>query len=453
MSKKELKIQHPDLNYNIIDVVSKIHPEGSSKYLPLLIKEFKRKNTEWTKTYFDDFQYYIERIKDNLKFRDEELSKLGYVDIKMLYEISTLLNNIVETEVLERHHEHHVNNRLENSDISTYKTIKDLINEVKKADFKSISNEQRKFIHVVFEDDKWLVIKPMTFESSLKYGASTKWCTASKNNPYHFYRYTKNGNLYYVMNKKEIYKCAFYFEKSESIENNISFQLYNEEDERIDTSMLNIDRDVIMLIIEDSKKYKSNYQFISETYPEIIPLLEKLNNDIDGPMAVMGHPEIPHRVHDYYETMEEPEGIMEEPEGIMGEPEGIMGEPMNTEFLLSAPNRETNIDVPTNMNSETFYPERLQREYETINDEIYEKRLSILEKQLKHSLNTSWFSRMKRKIFGSKLIFVGLPKNMVPEHREHDILSKLHNTVLEWDIKYRCVFYLSSENNLVINKV
>ena len=45
MSKKELKIQHPDLNYNIIDVVSKIHPEGSSKYLPLLIKEFKRKNT------------------------------------------------------------------------------------------------------------------------------------------------------------------------------------------------------------------------------------------------------------------------------------------------------------------------------------------------------------------------------------------------------------------------
>ena len=156
------------------------------KYLPLLIKEFKRKNTELTKTYFDDFQYYIERIKDNLKFRDEELSKLGYVDIKMLYEISTLLNNIVETEILERHHEHHVNNRLENSDISTYKTIKDLINEVKKADFKSISNEQRKFIHVVFEDDKWLVIKPMTFESSLKYGASTKWCTASKNNPYHF---------------------------------------------------------------------------------------------------------------------------------------------------------------------------------------------------------------------------------------------------------------------------
>jgi len=435
MSKKELKNQHPDLNYNIIDIVSRIHPEGSSKYLHLLIKEFKSKNIELSKKHNCDFEYYLEYTKKNLKFPDEELSKLGYIDIRILYEISTLLNDIIDIEILERHHEHHVNNRLENSDISTYNTIKDLINEVKKADFKSISNEQRKFIHVVFENDKWLIIKPLTFESSLKYGASTKWCTASKNNPYHFYRYTKNGNLYYVMNKEEIYKCAFYFGQEESDEMGINFHLYNEEDKRIDTAMLNIDRDIIMLIIEDSKKYKSNYQFISETYPEIIPLLEKLNTDIDGPinLEVEQQPDIPYPIYGHDAPMVEP--IYD----------GIMGE-----IMEERPNTETNIDEVTNRE---FHHQTLQREYETINDEIYGKRVSIIEKQLKHSLNTSWFSRLKQRIFGSKLVFIGVPKNIIPESKEHDTLSRLHNTVLEWDIKYHCIFYLSGENNLVINKI
>lgn len=416
MSKKDLKNQHPDLNYNVIDVMSQIHPEGSSKYLTLLIKEYKIKNKEWCKNFYDDYNYYLETLKNWTNLNNEELSKIGYIDAKIMHELFNSITSIIDLESLKRHHEHHINNRLENPDISTYKSIQDLINEVKKADFKLINSEKRTFVHTVFEDEKWLVIKPLTFESSLKYGASTKWCTASKNNPYHFYRYTRNGNLYYLINKKDIYKCAMYFNTSENSKN--VFELYNEEDDRTDTSILNIDRYVIKHIMEDSQNNKNNYQFISDTYPELIPELEKIINEQKVSEYYIN---TPNYVHDDEVPMTQAEQLLEELE-------------MEAEHTMEVGNS-------------------LQNEYDSINEEIYEKRLSILEKQLKHSLNITWFSRLKRRIFGSKLIFVGLPKNMVPEYKEQEVLSKLHNTVLEWDIKYRCIFYMTSENNLVINKV
>ena len=68
----------------------------------------------------------------------------------------------------------------------------------------TVTNIQKlleKEVQKIVEEDEWLVVRPLTVESSLTYGAGTKWCTASRHNKEYFYRYSRNGVLFYVINK------------------------------------------------------------------------------------------------------------------------------------------------------------------------------------------------------------------------------------------------------------
>lgn len=80
--------------------------------------------------------------------------------------------------------------------------------------------EEKSFIReehcdVILENDNYILVHPKTFRGSLKYGASTKWCTASKSSPSTFDRYVKDGVLAYLIDKTEskgskYNKIAFY---------------------------------------------------------------------------------------------------------------------------------------------------------------------------------------------------------------------------------------------------
>ena len=109
-----------------------------------------------------------------------------------------------------------------------------------------------------------MVIRPLTYESSLKYGAHTKWCTAAKNNPYQFFRYTKEGVLVYCINKETGYKLAFHMFKDGNKFYDISF--WNSIDERIDSLSAEIDFDVYQLIknIYTSSETKTNKELGGE---------------------------------------------------------------------------------------------------------------------------------------------------------------------------------------------
>lgn len=69
-------------------------------------------------------------------------------------------------------------------------------------------------VDVLMENDDFILVKPKTHRGSLKYGANTRWCTASKQNPGTFSNYVRNGILIYL-NRKKIRgnkwdKVAFY---------------------------------------------------------------------------------------------------------------------------------------------------------------------------------------------------------------------------------------------------
>lgn len=87
-------------------------------------------------------------------------------------------------------------------------------------------------IIVINETDDYLLLFPKTHTGSLKYGASTRWCTASKSNESTFNTY-KRGCLAYLIDKRggkttNYSKLAFYGEYSMSF--NESYAIYMAND-------------------------------------------------------------------------------------------------------------------------------------------------------------------------------------------------------------------------------
>jgi hypothetical protein len=83
------------------------------------------------------------------------------------------------------------------ADLSLLKYVIDKAEQIK--DEKTFIREDHAV--VLLENDKYLLIQPTTHRGSLKYGAGTKWCTAGKNDPNTFNRYSKTGFLVYLIDK------------------------------------------------------------------------------------------------------------------------------------------------------------------------------------------------------------------------------------------------------------
>jgi hypothetical protein len=95
--------------------------------------------------------------------------------------------------------------------------------------------------NVLYEDDELIMVSPKTHRGSLKYGAGTTWCTASKSNPNTFQNYAKNGCLVYLIDKtesktKNFQKIAFYNNSGHSLSGEIS--IYSQNDNETNESRL-----------------------------------------------------------------------------------------------------------------------------------------------------------------------------------------------------------------------
>lgn len=86
--------------------------------------------------------------------------------------------------------------------------LKNLVTEV------SVKPDERVKI---YQDERILVVAPLTHRSSCKYGANTPWCVAVASNDEHYKEYTENGILIYFIikspypeSKIQEYKFAYY---------------------------------------------------------------------------------------------------------------------------------------------------------------------------------------------------------------------------------------------------
>lgn len=150
---------------------------------------------------------------------------------------------------------------LAKSDIFQYKTIGELQSELD-----AYANRQRrnyKKIHganVVYESPKYLVVNPLSFESSCYYGKGTKWCTSGRDSSETFNKYNKDGKLFYILDKTlpssdPNYKIGI----SRKFDGDESF--YDSQDKTIDVKNPNINQNPELRNILDKITNYINTEF------------------------------------------------------------------------------------------------------------------------------------------------------------------------------------------------
>jgi len=87
------------------------------------------------------------------------------------------------------------------TDLYQYKSANELENAIEE-----FQKRQRRVVkkvkggNVVYEDDRFFIVNPLTHDASCYYGKGTKWCTASESQT-HFNATNEDGKLFYVIDK------------------------------------------------------------------------------------------------------------------------------------------------------------------------------------------------------------------------------------------------------------
>ena len=272
----ELKKQHKDLALNDLDLMKMVMPDQAIKYVEVLAKLAKSKYKEITAAHDGE---------DNL--RTACLSALaGWgIDYNYLETLETpvlwMLWNRMETLLGQNNFKlfikfANLNERglISNNDVTSYKSFNEIEQAVSLAEIKLIDKELEKQIIKVHEDDEWLLLKPLSLEASMKYGASTKWCTTSEGGKY-FANYSKWGILIYCLNKKTGYKFASFKNLDRDRDNEFSF--WNPADSKIDPlDTMEIPTEILAII-----RKEVNTNSVPNTYYMDVAAKEKLNQYIE----------------------------------------------------------------------------------------------------------------------------------------------------------------------------
>jgi len=228
MGKKDLKLQHKDLQIDIIDLLSELDPSKTNKFLILLIKKFKEEITS-----------FKSHIKEELKY------VIGSENLKALKDFNTHLEN----------------NRTKIKDISLLNDFADLHEQLVFAEIKLKKNDLKKEIKIIYKDDEWLILKPLSYESSKIYGAGTKWCTSSRNENTPFYRYSNDGILLYVikLGTNEKFGVHWYLEKEKGVE----MSWWDSEDRKVDSMTLKLPSKITQIVLDHFLEHKkpNSYYF------------------------------------------------------------------------------------------------------------------------------------------------------------------------------------------------
>lgn len=261
MSKKELKQQNKDLEIHLVDVISKFDPSTTGKFTKFLIESMRTLKSERKRS----LRKPRRKLNTPGTYETPSPEEQHIVENILIHHFEELYGRD-NLESLHSFHNHLENNRIDegNRDINQYTNWEDIKKQVSLATIKYEQKRLEKEVIKVLENDEWLVIRPLTLESSLTYGAATKWCTAMRTNSEYFYRYCNCGVLTYVIDKKNGDKYGVYYDSYGHISSRGEFSIWNVLDKRIDSVESTIPSDVMKQIYEMSKIEEPNKTYFSE---------------------------------------------------------------------------------------------------------------------------------------------------------------------------------------------
>jgi hypothetical protein len=227
-------------------------------------------------------------MNDETKYIIDTLHPDG-TDIEK-FQLSVLFNIVGKEDLFALwEFEKHLNEqRIEQKDIQKYKSFDEIRGAVDMAELKLREKEYRKQIQVIYDTSEWFILKPLSYESSLAYGATTKWCTASKQHDSYFYDYCTRGSLVYVINRKTADKFAMYVEiNPHKFKKGLDISFWNAEDKKTDSMELDIPDEIMSVLrqqINDKTKLKPNKYFFNKDE------LDKMQPD-DEKAAMVAEPD------------------------------------------------------------------------------------------------------------------------------------------------------------------
>ena len=111
-----------------------------------------------------------------------------------------------------------VRDRLVNKNIFNYKSVDELEAALRNAEGASSKRTERRRIRQlrmadadkVYENDKVLVVSPLTYEASCDWGDATNWCSSLRSNRSYFDQFKADGDvlLYFIPKDKSVRKMA-----------------------------------------------------------------------------------------------------------------------------------------------------------------------------------------------------------------------------------------------------
>jgi len=228
MSKiRELK-SNTNNTLNFIDVLELFSPDKKSKYTETLLRLMNR-----TKNYNDHVDDMKRDILSKFDFiKMEDLDKFGPLQTMLMYNFVNSFFNEEDLKNFRRFAEYNERGLITQNDLTKYKSLEDIIQQLNIAELKVESKGLENEIVKVFEDEEWLLVRPLTYLASKKYGSNTKWCTTQSDNPEYFLKYTKKGVLIYCINKVTGYKVASFYSLEK---NDPEFSFWNQKDAKIDS--------------------------------------------------------------------------------------------------------------------------------------------------------------------------------------------------------------------------
>jgi hypothetical protein len=231
-----------DNGFNIIDLLSIFNSTGKSKYVETLLRIVKNKKFNISRS------EYMMELKDQYQLSEEFLNGLNNLQLVLYANILPSLMNGSDAVFFKKFCELNERGLIEQNDLSTYNSFEQITTQLTLAELKENAKDMEGSIIKLHDDSEWLIVKPLTFAASKKYGAFTKWCTTSRDNPDYFIRYTNRGSLIYIINKKTGLKVACF--KSFD-ENEPEFSFWNSIDLRVDSLESGLPNDILNLIVKD----------------------------------------------------------------------------------------------------------------------------------------------------------------------------------------------------------
>ena len=273
----ELKKQYPELNLSVFDLMTRLDTSKSHKYLPLLCKIFGKRINVKEHFHKDDFAKGFFEIESNLISKG--ISTDGLTNNAMFYLHAYLSEhyNVDTYNTLTMFMDYMDRGMIEKNDVTSYSSIEEVRGAVTLATMKELTKELEGQIIKEYEDEKWVVLRPLTFSASAKYGSSTRWCTTYQKEKQYFEKYWRKGILVYFINKKTGYKFAGY----KGLSGDAEFSFWNAEDSRVD--YLDIDADDYLFPIvrrifksEFTNKNLSSDEIQRQVHDECLEPYEKM---------------------------------------------------------------------------------------------------------------------------------------------------------------------------------